>query len=198
MVLFDADIDPRIARSRAKVLEAATSLLVEGGPRGVTVDAVAERSGVAKSTLYRHWPSRTALLVDVLRTNLPLIDDVDLSVGFESALRRHFADVARTFADPEWSSILPALFMLKRQLNEVEELTEDDREQKMSVLVRILGLGVDEGRIPAGIDPTAVAATLFGPMIFMVLTNDREVTEPELHAVSSFAIDRFLDSYAPR
>ena len=63
--------DPRVARSRAKLLAAATEILIETGPSSVTVDAVAERSGVAKSTLYRHWESRSALLVDVLRTHRP-------------------------------------------------------------------------------------------------------------------------------
>ena len=58
----DGGMDPRVARSRASLLEAATDLLVDGGPRAVTVDAVSERSGVAKSTLYRHFPSRDDLV----------------------------------------------------------------------------------------------------------------------------------------
>ncbi|MDO9175716.1 MAG: helix-turn-helix domain-containing protein, partial [Actinomycetota bacterium] len=60
-----------MVRSRACLLAAATELLVETGVRGVTVDAVAERSGVAKSTLYRHWGSVQELLVDVMRANVP-------------------------------------------------------------------------------------------------------------------------------
>ncbi len=172
------------------MLQAATELLVEAGPRAVTVDAVTERCGVAKSTLYRHWPSRTALLVDVLRSNVPHTEVVDLSIGFEAALRGLFADTARSFSDPEWSRILPALFMLKHQLSEVEELSEDDREAKLSQLSEILDLGVAEGRIPAGLDPETVAATLFGPMIFAVVIGDGDVTE-----VGTFALDRFLGSF---
>ena len=125
--------DPRIARSRAKVLDAATALLVESGPRGVTVDAVCDRSGVAKSTLYRHWESREDLLVEVLKCNIPEVRDVDLVDGFEPALRAHMANVADTFADPEWSRIMPALFMLKNQVLEVDELTQDDREHKLGL-----------------------------------------------------------------
>ncbi|NNE10803.1 MAG: TetR/AcrR family transcriptional regulator [Ilumatobacter sp.] len=188
-----AGIDPRVARSRAKVLEAATALLVELGPRGVTVDAVSERSGVAKSTLYRHWPSRTDLLVDVFRCNMPHIDPVDGSNGFEAALRSHVADVAATFADPEWSRMVPALFMLKNQFPEVDEITQVDRDQKNSVLLEIMELGVAEGRMPAGLDPTNVAAALFGPMMFALLTGTGDPTE-----LGNDAIDRFLGSYADR
>lgn len=189
--VVDPDLDPRVARSRAKVLGAATELLVEAGPRNVTVDAVSERSGVAKSTLYRHWPSRTELLVDVFRSNMPTIEAVDLSRGFEIALRQHFDDVARTFSDPKWSRMLPALFMLKSQFDDVAEITQVDREQKNSVLRGILELGAAEGRLPHDLDPSTAAATLFGPMMFATMTGAGDVVE-----VGRFAIDRFLDSYA--
>jgi AcrR family transcriptional regulator len=187
---IDVDTDPRIARSRAKLLDAATALLVEGGPRAVTVDAVTERSGVAKSTLYRQWSSRTELLVDVLRSNIPPTPEVDLSLGFEAALRAHYSDAVRSFADPEWARILPALFMLKRQLAEVDELTELDNDHKMSVLGSILALGVTEGRIPDGLDPFTVAASLFGPIVFSIVVGEGDIAE-----ISAFAIDRFLDSF---
>ena len=187
----DSELDPRVARSRAKVLEAATALLVEGGPRAVTVDAVTERCGVAKSTPYRHWPSRSALLIDVFRSNIPPTEHVDLTAGFERALRTNIANVADSFCDPKWSKMLPALFMLKQQLSEVEELSDDDRDEKMSVLSGILDVGVAEGRIPAGLDPTTVAATLVGPMIFAIVIGEGDVEE-----LGRFAVDRFLDSFA--
>lgn len=54
--------DPRLARTRARALAAAYDLLLEVGFGLVTMDRVSERSGVAKSTLYRHWATRDDLL----------------------------------------------------------------------------------------------------------------------------------------
>jgi AcrR family transcriptional regulator len=54
--------DPRLARTRARALAAAYDLLLEVGFGLVTMDGVSARSGVAKSTLYRHWPTRDDLL----------------------------------------------------------------------------------------------------------------------------------------
>jgi len=54
--------DPRSARSRARLLEAATSLLRSGGPSAVTVDAVTRSANVARATLYRHFTSANDLL----------------------------------------------------------------------------------------------------------------------------------------
>lgn len=56
--------DPRIARTRGRVLDAAWALLNEVGFDGVTVELVSERSGVARSTLYRHWRTMPELLRD--------------------------------------------------------------------------------------------------------------------------------------
>ena len=62
-----ADRDPRVVRTREKVMSAAIDLLAESGYSGFSVDAIVRRSGVAKTTLYRHWPSRADLLVAVIK-----------------------------------------------------------------------------------------------------------------------------------
>ncbi|MFB7256163.1 TetR/AcrR family transcriptional regulator [Streptomyces nojiriensis] len=58
----------RSARVRAQVLEAVGALLLEAGYDGLTVDAVAERAGVHRTTVYRRWRDVGALLADVLDT----------------------------------------------------------------------------------------------------------------------------------
>src|ERR1700754_4300098 len=54
--------DPRPARARARLLEAATALLRSGGPSAVTIDAVTRSANVARATLYRHFSSANDLL----------------------------------------------------------------------------------------------------------------------------------------
>lgn len=65
-------MDPRRRRSRAAALQAAGELLVSSGVSAVTFEGVSERSGVARTTLYRHWPTRAALIKDSFwRLTLP-------------------------------------------------------------------------------------------------------------------------------
>jgi AcrR family transcriptional regulator len=63
--------DPRPARSRARLLEAATTLLRSGGPSAVTIDAVTRGANVARATLYRHFPSANDLLAAAFNSLLP-------------------------------------------------------------------------------------------------------------------------------
>lgn len=184
---------PRAARSREKMLRAATDLLVEAGPRAVTVDAVAEASGVAKSTLYRHWSSRDEMLVDVVRCSVPQIAEPDLDGSFEEALRAFLAVAATTLADPEWSRIVPALMSLRATMPELAEVVETDRSSKSEILARILDLGAREGAVPPGLDPQHVDRLLFGPLVFTAILGDHE----RLESLAGFVVDRFIQSYSP-
>lgn|SRR5215207_1935941 len=57
---------PRSEQARRAILTASLELLRDEGYPAVTVDAVAKRAGVARTTIYRWWPSSGALLIDVL------------------------------------------------------------------------------------------------------------------------------------
>lgn len=59
-------LDPRVVRSRDAVLATTATLLSEVGLSGVTIEAVAHRSGVAKTTIYRHWPQLSQLVIDAV------------------------------------------------------------------------------------------------------------------------------------
>ncbi|MDI3314624.1 MAG: helix-turn-helix domain-containing protein [Mycobacterium sp.] len=63
--------DPRPAISRARLVDAAASLLRSGGPGAVTVDAVTRAANVARATLYRHFPSAKELLAAAFGSLLP-------------------------------------------------------------------------------------------------------------------------------
>jgi AcrR family transcriptional regulator len=59
-------MDARVERTRAFVAAAALDLVREGGPEAVTHQRVAERAGVGRATVYRHWPNRRSLILDAL------------------------------------------------------------------------------------------------------------------------------------
>ena len=61
-------VTSRSERTEAAILAATRDLLAEGGVRELTVEGVAARSGVAKTTIYRRWRSRDDLALAVLIT----------------------------------------------------------------------------------------------------------------------------------
>lgn len=59
-------VDPRVERTRARAIGAALELFREGGWDAVTHLAVSERSGIGRTTLYRHWPDAASLLKELV------------------------------------------------------------------------------------------------------------------------------------
>ncbi|MFF7738952.1 TetR family transcriptional regulator [Streptomyces sp. NPDC007984] len=59
-------MDPRIGRTRASVLQHARELLAAEGPDAVTYSELSARSQVTRQTLYRHWPTRERLFLDIV------------------------------------------------------------------------------------------------------------------------------------
>lgn len=186
-----ADVDPRIARSRARLLGAATELLLAGGPRAVTVDAVAEMSGVAKSTLYRHWSSVTELLLDVVRAQVPAPTAIDLDAGFEPALRSWIDQAVVALSSSDWVRTLPVMMELRAHSPQMAELLEVDFADKLATVAAILAVGAAERRLPRRLDPRLVTQALVGPLVLAALNGD----QAHLRTLADFVVERFLASY---
>ncbi len=192
----DAEVPPsenaRVQRSRARIVEASIDLIVEDGAHALTVDAIAERSGVAKSTLYRHWRSIDALVLEVFRAAVPPTLEPDPSASFDEALHQLVATVAESLADARYVRLLPDLLALRSQYPELGELADRDRAKKEANLAAILAMGAAEGRVPADLDVRTVASVLLGPMTSCALFGETE----RIEAVGEFAVERFIDSYS--
>ncbi|MFD9738225.1 TetR/AcrR family transcriptional regulator [Umezawaea sp. NPDC059074] len=89
--------DPRFLRSQEAILTAARALLLESGPTAVTHAQVAERAGVGRATVYRHWPRTDLLLVEAMATvPMPFFDNP--TVPTKDWLRRELTAIADQLA----------------------------------------------------------------------------------------------------
>lgn len=186
-------MDARVVRTRANVLRAATDLLVEGGPSAVTIDAIVTRSGVARSTIYRHWDTRDDVLLAVIESCAPQIQPPDPALGFEAALRQLTAEFRLMLSDPDWARVLPALLTLRHQQHGIADLEQRMEETQEDALGDVLRLGVEEGRLSPDVDTERAVAVLVGPLLFAVLVGKPEVDE----AFCDHVVDGFLRTFAP-
>jgi AcrR family transcriptional regulator len=181
-------MDARIERTRTAVMDAATELLLEGGPAAITMDGVVARSGVAKSTLYRHWPTRDALVIDVFGHIAPNLPDPDPNLTFEEGLRvlaHSFVDIVN---DPYWKRLIPAMLLLKSEMSEIAALDADLKQHQTDVVTPVLECGVDEGWLAPGFDAACISTLLIGPILMAALTDSTPLT-PEF---ADHCVDHFL------
>src|SRR5215813_10918428 len=89
--------DPRSVRAHQSVLTATVELLLEGGLPAATVDAISARSGVSKMTIYKHWPSRTAVAAEVFGVHMAHQVQVSNTGDGYADLRRHVHRVSKFY-----------------------------------------------------------------------------------------------------
>jgi TetR/AcrR family transcriptional regulator of autoinduction and epiphytic fitness len=157
-------LDPRIERSRRVVLEATVALIAEAGYGAVTIEAVAARSGVAKSTIYRHWPSRLELINDAFHELKPAVP-VPTEGTVRDRLIAFLEHVARNIGTSTWSACLPALITAAEHDPDARALHCRLTEAGRQSLVDLLAEGVGNGELPAGLDLELLAEALFGPIL---------------------------------
>ena len=181
------DPDPRVVRSIDAVQAAALRLFVEGGPRAVTVDAVSESSGVAKTTIYRHWADRAHLLADTYRACLPVVDEPPASLDPEQALRFVMRRLVTGLGSPPARPALPHLISTPLDAVESPALPADVMDKTFAPVVAAIESAASAGVIPARTDVIEAKHELVGFVIMSAL-------DPKC-AMSDALADRIVDLF---
>lgn len=183
-----ASVDPRVSRSRAAILEATAELLIELGAGGVTIERVAGRSSVAKTTIYRHWRSRSQLIFDafesLLRTpgaELPEAPIRDLLVGTLDGLRRGLTE-------SRWAPAVAGLIEAADRDPEMRVLIHDFLQARMAPVAGALRRAADRGELRTDLDADLALGLLAGSVFYRRLIS----REPLDRAVIERWVDLFL------
>jgi AcrR family transcriptional regulator len=158
--------DPRVVLSRERVLTATLELLTETGLGGLTFDEVAKRSGVAKTTIYRHWPNRNALIIDACLRMTDGDDEPPDTGSLEGDVKAILTNLAELLASARWSSILPSIVDAAERDPEIAEVHSRLQRWHAAPLRAALERAALRGEIPPGADLSAIAAALRGPLYF--------------------------------
>jgi AcrR family transcriptional regulator len=165
---------PRDEGAAAAILRAAMELLAEVGFAGVTVDAVAQRAGVGKATIYRRWESKERLVLDAIRasTEPAPVPDTGSVAG---DLAEIYGGMAEKLSQPESRSLLMAMVAQATVDDLVRELLTALVGQRKEVSRTVLRRGIDEGDLPADADLDLLIDLLAGAVLYRTCIAGRPV-----------------------
>ena len=162
----------RSERSKQAILDATRELLAEeGGVKALTIEAVAARSGVAKTTIYRRWRDKWELALDAAMIDiLPSFDD-PVDVGDTRTELITFVNSAlRTLGSKPYGPAMQGLaseVATDPQLARVyQEYVVDPRRQQMQAVIE---RGIERGDLRPDTDPRLVQELLIGTIYFRLL-----------------------------
>jgi AcrR family transcriptional regulator len=177
----------RSERARSDVLEAAREVLLERGLEGFTVEAVAARSGVAKTTIYRHWSNAHELLVDTLRGLVDTFPTPNTGSLRDDLLAHHRHGLG-LLAQPGMRSVLLGMVQAAEEDPDIRTLHDELIDQRQHPLRIILELAVGRGELPTGLDLDLAEDLFEGPLLSRILIRGGTLDERELEHLIDWAI----------
>jgi TetR/AcrR family transcriptional regulator, regulator of autoinduction and epiphytic fitness len=171
-------IDPRIERSRMMILRAAVDELADAGYGAFAIESVAARARVGKSTIYRHWPDKLALIADAFESfHEQLVPALETRSPRESVelLVRHVAEIV---VDSTFTRCIPALIEGAERDLRVRAFHHRYSAERRQALVDLITQGIARGDFPPGLDPELATIALLGPIFYRRLMS-AEPFDPE-------------------
>ncbi|GIH94536.1 TetR/AcrR family transcriptional regulator [Planobispora siamensis] len=160
---------PRSAKAEKAIIEATLDLIGESTSLAeLSIEAIAARAGVGKTTIYRRWSSKEDLVVDalaVLKSPLPPLEDGpfrDRLVTYLEIMRREASDVrSRCVMNIAMSGYDRDPHLVER----IREVTIRPRQEALAALLR---RGVETGELRADLDLPVAMATVVGTVMWYV------------------------------
>jgi AcrR family transcriptional regulator len=160
----EPDADPRVERSRRIILEAVLDELVVVGYGDLTIEGVAARAGVGKSTIYRHWSGKLALVEDAFRT-LKAQVLVPEAGTLRERVTAMMEQVAGLVEESTYSACMPALIEAAERDPQVRDFHCAFSRERRAVLVDLLRDAVENGELPSDSEPELLADALVGSIV---------------------------------
>ncbi len=178
---------PRSEEAHQAALDATVALLLEAGVEGVTLEEVAARSGVAKSTLYRHFGSREGLIAQSARCCVvehPTPDTGSLA----DDLRYLFDRLTSSDEEQTVNNLLPLLLDAAKRDPELDAILSSLLAERKRPLRTVLQLAQLRGEISRDLDLDIALAMIVGPFTYRRTVEQREVTPEFIETVLQGAI----------
>lgn len=176
----------RSARVRAAVIAAAAVELLEHGYDGFSLPRVAERAGVALTTLHRRWGSKARLVADVLVEQTMATVPVPDTGTLETDLRTLAGWIAASLDSPELRTVLRSAFALPDE--ELADVQASFWPSRFEVAQIVIDRAIARGELPAGTEGWSVVERINAPIWMRKLITGLPVDDAMLDKVVDDAI----------
>jgi AcrR family transcriptional regulator len=174
--------DPRVAGNRAAVQRAALEVLSTDGAAGLSVDRLAQLSGVSRSTIYRHWPDMRTLVAAAFAEIMHASGGELIAPGDDPsrALLDYLRDYARRLNDPTYATVLVAIVEWSwrdPQFAQAQAGTFDDSRSRASA---ILLAGRSIGAFSSALSIEEAVEAVVAPFLYRRLVLRRLISERDI------------------
>jgi AcrR family transcriptional regulator len=153
----------------AAVLAAALAELAEVGYSAFTIDNVARRAGVHKTTIYRRWQGRDRLLLDALIDQIAVEVPVPDTGAIETDLQEHARSLIRWLTSPAGQAVIGAAFSDLARLPQLAGLKRRFFEDRIRRIEPVVTRAIERDELPRGTDTAQLVTSVIAPIYLRLL-----------------------------
>jgi AcrR family transcriptional regulator len=168
------------ARTRA-ILDATIALLADVGYDRMSMDMVATRAKASKATIYRHWPHKTALVLDALRSRGGMVSDLPDTGSLRGDLELYARESAAAAAGIAGSLVVGLLAVASHDPDLAAMLTQQFHYEQLPAITALVDRARERGEVGPDVDPLLVSEVLPGTLIMHLLVLRLPADEPFIH-----------------
>jgi AcrR family transcriptional regulator len=178
----------RTARIAESVYAAAIAELGERGYADISVESIAARAGVHKTTVYRRWGSNPELIRQALAGAAGIHIQIPDTGSVDADVRALAHAVQAILSSPEGAAITTALIVGGLSSPEIAGLMEQFWAGRLEAIKVIVARATRRGQLPEGTDPAAFMHATSAPLYFRLLVTREPITERDADVSAAAAL----------
>lgn len=164
----------RSEHSRQAILQSTMKLLDEREPESVSIqqlsiERIAREAGVSKTTIYRWWPNKAAVIIDTFLENHILATPVREDLPAIEALREHVVSLAKVYQGYEGRLMAQLLAECQFDQSALDEFKKHFWRPRREAVNRLIMRAVEEGSIRGDRSADDIAERIYAPIYFRLL-----------------------------
>jgi AcrR family transcriptional regulator len=184
----------RSEHSRQAILDATMKLLDEREPGSVSVqqlsiERIAREAGVSKTTIYRWWPNKAAVVIDTFLENHILATPVREDLPAVEALRAHILALAALYGGHEGRLMAQLLAEAQYDPATLDEFKKHFWRPRREAVNRMIERAIEEGSIRGDRHPDQIAERVYAPIYFKLLFQEGSFDPESMGAGFDLALE---------
>lgn len=180
---------PRDPRTRAAILAAARALLERGGLTAVTIEAIAQKAGVSRPTIYRYWTNAPAVAMAAFLDTTGAPAAAKATRTPLAALRAQLHAVADAFAAPTGRSVAAMVAAAQSETELAKAFRHEFIARNRDATRLLLERCIADKLVAPPADMELALDLIFGPLFYRLLMGHAPITRG--------FVDRLIDTVIP-
>jgi len=180
---------PRSAEADRAIDAAALDLFAECGFDGVTIEAVAQRAGVARSTVYRRYPCKADLLIDAAARLTDEVRRVPDTGSIEDDLLEVGRQLRHMLTATQVGRTVPAAVAATARHPELATAHRAMVRRRRGETKAVIARAVERGELPTAVDADLLLDLVLAPIFYRVRLSGEPVTDRYLPRLVRTAVE---------